>query len=1336
MTNIQDVTNGSGSGRRRSPAVIVSVLLIASLVGVGIVQLQQDDKVEAAIVVGDGTISEHAGASCWSIKQSYPNSPDGTYWVQTPALIAPMRVYCDMTTDGGGWVLVGRGRDGWNWPSTGQGVQSAIATTPSGTDAFGVAAYSNKIIDGLLNNTRPDSLDDGIRLRRATNNTGTSWQDIRWKLEGPRPGFGGRDRWTWAFGAGISLDSVSINGVSYGKANTYFSGSNLTGQTGASPNLTGVNAWMTYNNNFPNRRGGFGFNSNTGGNTAATSYWYYNGTRTVPFTQVWLRPKISEAAQPAIPATGTPESTVRKFLKSNPEALNWGVTDNVDPTDQFPDLNSLVMGFAQIGDTVYVGGEYQNVQNGTGATKIAQPYLAAFDANTGAWRSGFRPQVNGTVFDVRATPDGKLLVGGSFTDINGAANTAGLAALDPVTGAVLPSWSASLVRNDGSAKRALTRTMAIKGNWLYVGGYFTGISGGVASPATMGAANIVRVSIEDGRPDTTWLPTVSANLFHLEPSPSSDRVWLAGNFVSVNGQFARRIAAVSTVDGSRADPANMQQWQPSQPMADPTQPSECCEYQYVIHEEGNSIWNAGSQHNITKSSLATYTQERYSETAAGGDFQGMTSQNGIIYAGCHCTNFTWTDQDIYTHPSQYPKATQADAINSFGAWDAVTGEYLTEFYPSIYTTVGEGPWEFFNDNAGCMWVGGDFDRGGWNGTGFDYVGGFAKFCNRDTTAPSVPTNLALTTNGGRAQLTWTASTDNSPTSIRYEILRDDRVIATVWGTYYLDPDSSAGSNYFVRAVDETNNRSASTAAKNFFVQQPPATLVAAADTWRYLDDGSNQGTAWRLPSTSVATWPTGVAPLGKALSPTTAIPTTGITQYFVKDFNVANPASIATLRLTLRADDGAVVYLNGNEIARHNMPFGSPLFSTPAWAAQTVSPFDLNFDLPKDGLVTGPNRLAVELHQSAAADVDSIFSATLIGNAPTTDVIAPTAPTVTAPTINNTSVRVDWTASTDNVAPVAYRLQRNGVTISYRNAGSTLTYTDQQLVPGTAYSYTVKAIDVAGNESPEGSVVATTTGGAPVPIGVVSPSTWRYESSGTDQGTAWRLPATSLASWSTGLSPLGKALGETTAIPATGVTQYFAQDFNVASLTGIGTLLLQFRADDGAVVYLNGNEIARSNMPFGPPGFLTTAWAAQVGQPGLQTVALPKDGLVQGTNRLAVEVHQAVANDTDAFFDATISGVATSTDVTAPTAPGALTVTERTKTAIRLTWTASTDNVGVVVYRLKRGTTTIAYRQASSSLTYFEQQLTQGTNYTFTVVAVDAAGNESPVATVATSTLP
>ena len=102
---------------------------------------------------------------------------------------------------------------------------------------------------------------------------------------------------------------------------------------------------------------------------------------------------------------------------------------------------------------------------------------------------------------------------------------------------------------------------------------------------------------------------------------------------------------------------------------------------------------------------------------------------------------------------------------------------------------------------------------------------------------------------------------------------------------------------------------------------------------------------------------------------------------------------------------------------------------------------------------------------------------------------------------------------------------------------------------------------------------------------------------------------------------------------ATGVTQYYAQDFNVASLSTVGSIVVTLRADDGAVVYLNGKELARHNMPFGAPGFLTTAWSAQAGAAPLLTFALPKDALVVGTNRLAVEVHQSQANDADAYFD-------------------------------------------------------------------------------------------------------
>ena len=124
-----------------------------------------------------------AGPSCYAIKQSFPTSPDGIYWLATPQLMAPQQFRCDMTTDGGGWVLVGRGRQGWWFDTAGQGSATALRNTATGTAAFAPASLSSATIDGLLAGGNVDGLVDGIRVRRAADAAGTNWQEVRYHVQ-------------------------------------------------------------------------------------------------------------------------------------------------------------------------------------------------------------------------------------------------------------------------------------------------------------------------------------------------------------------------------------------------------------------------------------------------------------------------------------------------------------------------------------------------------------------------------------------------------------------------------------------------------------------------------------------------------------------------------------------------------------------------------------------------------------------------------------------------------------------------------------------------------------------------------------------------------------------------------------------------------------------------------------------------------------------------------------------------------------------------------------------------------------------------------------------------
>lgn len=156
-------------------------------------------------------------------------------------------------------------------------------------------------------------------------------------------------------------------------------------------------------------------------------------------------------------------------------------------------------------------------------------------------------------------------------------------------------------------------------------------------------------------------------------------------------------------------------------------------------------------------------------------------------------------------------------------------------------------------------------------------------------------------------------------------------------------------------------------------------LVPAGATWKYLDDGSDQGTAWRGSAFDDASWPSGPAQLGYGDGDESTTvgygPDPGaryITTYFRHTFTVGDASVYESLDLRVLRDDGAIVYLNGSEIFRTNMNPGTVTFTTLA-ASAIVGIGESAWHpayLDASALVDGDNVLAVEIHQSAAASSD------------------------------------------------------------------------------------------------------------------------------------------------------------------------------------------------------------------------------------------------------------------------------------------------------------------------------------------------------------------------------
>ncbi|MGV3639627.1 MAG: T9SS type A sorting domain-containing protein [Adhaeribacter sp.] len=170
------------------------------------------------------------------------------------------------------------------------------------------------------------------------------------------------------------------------------------------------------------------------------------------------------------------------------------------------------------------------------------------------------------------------------------------------------------------------------------------------------------------------------------------------------------------------------------------------------------------------------------------------------------------------------------------------------------------------------------------------------------------------------------------------------------------------------------------------------TLIPFGSTWKYLDNGSDQGTAWRAPAFDDAAWKAGPAILGYGNPPynnrgeATKLSfgpdpnNTYITAYFRKTVNLTT--AYAEYHGSVKRDDGVVVYVNGIEVFRNNLPKGPVAYRTLADYAQDNGMKELDFHIPKTAFVAGNNVIAVEVHQHSKSSSDLTFDLKLTAKGP------------------------------------------------------------------------------------------------------------------------------------------------------------------------------------------------------------------------------------------------------------------------------------------------------------------------------------------------------------------
>ena len=640
-------------------------------------------------------------------------------------------------------------------------------------------------------------------------------------------------------------------------------------------------------------------------------------------------------------------------------------------------------------------------------------------------------------------------------------------------------------------------------------------------------------------------------------------------------------------------------------------------------------------------------------------------------------------------------------------------------------------------------------------------------CSNDVEVPSTPTALQATA-VAKASLTlsWAASADNQAIA-GYDIMRDGLLIGFTTVTTLGDSQLIPGHAYVyqVKARDSSGNYSLPSAPLSVTTlvdtQVPTAPTVLTASsltavgvtlTWAastddvavagyeiarggtvlaivngliFIDQGLSPGTTYGYAVTAIDR--AGNRSASAPLSVITSADAQGPTMPTAPPVITARTISSLSLAWSPASDNLAVT---GYRVLR-----GGVLITTVVGTTYTDA-----------GLTPNTSYSYTVQAIDAAANRSTATSAVIGVTLP--DLDAPTAPTALVVTPSDGSVAISWTAASDpnsGSGVASYDIYRTGTKVG---SSATVTYTDSGLVPATQYTYTVKALDRAGNVSiasvavvtstkrdvtaptvPVVSVTAVTgtsvTLGWPAStdaVGVTGYAIWRGSSCVAQVTTptwtdASRLPGTSSTYSVKAYDAAGNSSASSSVVPGTTTAD--------ATAPTAATLLASTAKTDKTV---------------------TLSWTVGIDAVGLAGTEILRDGVVVGlasgttfvdTGLLPGVSYAYTVRMRDLAGNVSVATAAvpvvTAVDGVAPGAPPLVIATAATVTSVTIAWLAGTDDIAVVGYDIYRDGTKIG---SSATLTYADVAPKVGIAASYTVKTKDAAGNASAASPAVVVTAP